>query len=112
MMLPILEIVEKSGIPKENVVIDHLDSGSMVCTVVNMGYYAGITISPAKSKLMDVLSMLRENNGKLNQIMLNSDLAMLNLADYELYVESVKALPPEYGCVIAQTALNFFGIKL
>ena len=112
MMLPMLEIVEKSGIPKENVLIDHLDSIKLVKEVVNMGCYVGITISPAKSKLMDVLSMLRENNGKFNQIMLNSDLAVPDLTGYELYVESVKALPPEYNCVAAQTALNFFGMKL
>lgn len=107
-----LEIVEQSGIAKNDVIFDHLDSGALVWTFVNMGYYAGITISPAKSKLDDVLVMLRESADKSNRIMLNSDLAMGNLENYRLYVDSVNSLPPEFEPAAGQTALNFFGIEL
>lgn len=107
-----LEIIEHSGIAKHNVIFDHLDSGALVWTCVNMGYYAGITISPAKSQLNDVLVMLRESADKSHRVMLNSDLAAARLADYRLYVDSINALPPEFEMAAGQTALNFFGIEL
>lgn len=107
-----LEIIERSGIVRHNVVFDHLDSGALVWTCVNMGYYAGITISPVKSKLNDVLTMLRASAAKSGRVMLNSDLAAARLDDYRLYVDSVKALPPEFATAAGQTALNFFGIEL
>ena len=107
-----LEIIEHSGIPKNDVIFDHLDSGALVWTFVNMGYYAGITISPAKSKLEDVLVMLRESADKSGRIMLNSDFAAGSLDDYRLYVDSVNALPLEFEPAAGQTALNFFGIEL
>lgn len=107
-----LKIVEQSGINRHDVVIDHLDSTPLVWTVVNMGYYAGVTISPAKSSLANVLEILGGCPQNLGQIMLNSDLALPRLDDYKFYVESLKKLPPEYAPLYAQNALNFFNIKL
>lgn len=107
-----LEIIEHSGIAKQNVIFDHLDSGALVWTCVNMGYYAGITVSPLKSQLNDVLVMLRESADKSDRVMLNSDLAAARLDDYRLYVDSINALPPEFETAAGQTALNFFGIEL
>lgn len=112
MMDPALQIIEQSGINRNDVIIDHLNSGALVWTIVNMGYYAGITIAPVKSQLDDVLQILKENEANLDRIMLNSDLAMARLQDYKLYVDSVNALPPEYEITGGQTALNFFNIKL
>lgn len=105
-----LEIIEHSGIANEDVIFDHLDSGALVWACINSGYYAGITISPVKSKFDDALAILRENADKSSRIMLNSDLATSRLEDYRLYVDSVKALPPEFETTAGQTALNFFGI--
>lgn len=107
-----LKITEQSGIAKNNVIFDHLDSDALVWTCVNMGYYAGITISAVKSKLNDALTMLRESADKSDRVMLNSDLAAPSLDDYRLYVDSVNALPPEFEAAAGQTALNFFGIEL
>lgn len=111
MLLPTLAIVAQSGIAPENVLIDHLDSSLGVWSVVNMGYHAGVTISPAKSKLNDVLEILAENANNLDKIMLNSDLATDKLVDYQMFVDSVNALPPQYAPVCGQTALSFFGIN-
>lgn len=107
-----LDIIEKSSIAKDAVLIDHLNSSPLVWTIVNMGYYAGVTISPAKSSLAEVIQMLKENERDLERIMLNSDLAVANPEDYRLYVDSINALPPTYEVVAGQTALNFFGIEL
>lgn len=107
-----LKIIEQSGIVKNDVIFDHLDSDALVWTFVNMGYYAGVTLSPNKSKFEDALKILRESADKNNRIMLNSDLAIARLEDYRLYVDSVNALPPEFEAAAGQTALNFFGIEL
>lgn len=112
MIPPTLAIIEQSGIAHENVLIDHLDNSALVWKIVNMGYHAGITISPAKSKPSEVLDILAKNTKDLDKIMLNSDLAVPRLTDYQMYVDSKHALPAEYAPVCAQTALTFFGIKM
>lgn len=109
---PTLEIIEQSGIAPDLVLIDHLDSAPLVWTVVNMGYHAGITISPAKSKLSDVMEILAQNEDKLDRIMLNSDLALPKIDDYKMYIDSIKALPPLYENTGGQTAINFFNVKM
>lgn len=111
-LTPTLKLIGQSGLKPANVLVDHLNTPSMVQTVVSLGYYAGITISPAKSNFNDVLEILSQTPDNPGQIMLNSDLVSPKLTDYEMFVESVKRLPREYEAVGAQNALNFFNIKL
>lgn len=107
-----LAIIAASGINPEYVLVDHLADSAMVETVLDLGYHAGITISPAKSGPAQVLTMLEANTGRIDRIMLNSDLAVASVDDYRMFVETVQALPPEFKPAAAQTAADFFKIRL
>jgi predicted metal-dependent TIM-barrel fold hydrolase len=70
-----LPLLRKSGIPPENIVVDHLTAGTLP-KVLNAGFYAGITLNPSKTTLEELPGILARHAGDeeaQGRMMLNTD---------------------------------------
>ncbi len=88
----VLEVVDRSGIGEELVVIDHATSGT-VEKIIKRGFWAGLTVQPGKLSVEEAVSIL-ENYG-FESFVLNSD---TGFNDFEMLTvaETVKALEEKF----------------
>lgn len=69
----------------DSIVIDHC-SRETIGTVLDMGFWAGITLSPVKTSFAELSEMIREQSGHTDRIMLNTDSGRIFYEDlYQFY---------------------------
>lgn len=80
-----LSILEAFRHCQDSIVVDHC-SKETIGTVLDTGFWAGITLSPVKSSAAELAEIIREQKGHTDRIMLNTDSGMLFYEDlYRFY---------------------------
>lgn len=104
------EVLRAHDLRGARVVVDHVDSVRMLDAVLDLGCWAGITVSPTKSSPAQALAMLRARPQAWERIMVDTDGGSGDTAaDYQAYLDLEEALGAE-AAVLGRTARTFLGI--
>jgi hypothetical protein len=107
--LQLLEVLKPYHRAKNRMVVDHCTPETLG-EVLKAGFWAGITVSPAKSKASDVQAILRQYPEYQDRIMINTDSGgrfyedLFALAQSQAIEESIKQK------ILVQNAAGFFGL--
>ncbi len=106
----ILGILDRSGLDPERIVVDHLVPETLG-SVLERGYWAGVTLSGIKCRPSDVHEMLRAHPQALHRLMLNTD------SNGKFHEDEVRFLrdpetPAEWKTRLGyENAAGFFGLS-
>jgi uncharacterized protein len=105
----LLSVLKPYSRAKNHMVVDHC-TVETIGDVLNEGLWAGITVSPAKSKASDILAILRQYPEYENRIMVNTDSGGWFCEDLFALSQSHNIEEPIKRKILYQNAAGFFGL--
>ena len=106
----ILDILDDYSAWKDSMVVDHC-TPQTIGRVLSSGLWAGITVSPPKSSIVDVKKILQEHSSLSGKIMLNTDSGDILYEDLYRISASGNIPGPLKRAVTRDNACRFFGIN-
>jgi predicted metal-dependent TIM-barrel fold hydrolase len=103
----ILAILEQFGVYHNSIVVDHCTIET-IRKVLDMGFWAGVTISPIKTSVEELRKILNENPNYHDRIMLNTDSGSIFYEDLYSFYLSEHISEDIKTNLVKRNALSFF----
>lgn len=102
-------LLEKFSRWKESIVVDHCTSET-IGMVLGAGYWAGITISPAKTSIAELETIVAGHPECIDRVMLNTDSGSKFFDDLYRFREGTPLTEEAVEKITLKNAASFFGI--
>ncbi len=111
-----LSILSQCKLDADKILIDHIRSAEILHKVLDLGFYAGITVSKSKSSIEEAVCLIKEallwDKTYADRIMLNSDLVRSSISEYDMFIDVKKHISSDATPVLGQTARLFYGLNI
>ena len=92
---------------RRSIVVDHC-TGETIASVLRMGLWAGITMSPEKTRVHDLIRIIHAHGGDTGRIMLNTDSGASYHRDLSVLVREESIGKAARAALLRENALVFY----